>query len=332
MKHRPALVCLSCLVLLVAACQSVLPHAQNEHDRVDPGVGLTDRADADRIDHPDASAVAAAEPSPAPAALEVHVLRNGEPLAERRVEVSNGPSEPRRFRLTLVTDLDGRARFEDVPPGVLIVRLLADDPALAVTYGAVGYYAEVAPGQEAQVKLGESGRRVAGVVRPAVGVTWPDEVEVSVTLAPPDPLKDPEVKKRGPSLPDGFSDWSDEQRRAWRGSIEGAEWERDLMRVRLSANKGRTFYRTMLDAAGAFRFEDVLPGEYALITVVRSRPQAAPLVVHNIIGLDGESPPPPKPAIPATLGRFESVLEVPAGRGRADEAPIDLGVLDIPSP
>jgi hypothetical protein len=199
-----------------------------------------------------------------------------------------------KFDLMTKSDGDGRFRFERVPPGNHMVfryiNLNGDEP------GPIGFShgepVTVRPGETAQVTLGGKGRPVIGrfvFSHSLTNYNWRANLVALVQdkpeLAPP---VDAQVLN------------SSAYSRAWNA------YDASLAKYYLS-----------FQSNGAFRVDDVLPGQYTLALRVTA-PAADPL------GEDAWMRPGP------VLGGITNAVVVPSSSSELADEPLDLGTILVP--
>jgi RNA polymerase sigma factor (sigma-70 family) len=201
------------------------------------------------------------------------------------------------FEYTTKTDDHGRFLVEDVMPGEALVRREAPGSGGGRLYLASAPPVDVVSGQTVNVAFGGLGRPVTGHVAVPAGSARKFDLAVgsgSLILDQPDM-----------PLPEGFMTWDQAKRYAY-----SKTWSLSAL-GRAHRRAGR-MHMFLIDADGAFRIDDVLPGSYKLSIHLGDPP-----------GLVGGS------AGSHISGSLERPLEVKAIPGGRTDAPLDLGSLEI---
>lgn len=232
-------------------------------------------------------------------AIEGTLLIGKTPAAGETVDVGfaslgYAPNAPRLpFDLMQKTDSDGRFRFDRVPPGDHTVYRLIN--LHAGQNGEIGFSqgaaAKVNPGETAEVTLGGKGRVVIGrFVLPAAMNYDWPSKLVALVQDRPD-LARPVDNEFPPTL----AYW--EAVRAYQAAIAK--------------------YYLRLQPDGSFRADDVPPGQYTLSLTITG-PPADPLR-EDAWMYRGK-----------VLGGITNYVVVPEGATEQDDAPLDLGAINVP--
>ena len=203
--------------------------------------------------------------------------------------------QPRiRFQFTTKSDSDGRFRFGRVPPGNhMVFRYLNSHEGKQGPVGfSHGQAVTVRPGETAQITVGGKGRPVIGrfVLSPALTnydwrSNWVNLVQDKPELAPPQITQ--------------FSNYNAFARAYGVYDASIAKYYLDFQ------------------PDGAFRVDDVLPGQYTLALSITA-PPADPLAE------DAWTRPGP------VLGATNKTVVVPPMSGEREDEPLDLGTITIP--
>jgi len=208
----------------------------------------------------------------------------------------------------VTTGQDGRFAWGRVFPGKARIGrrllLMVGDGAVEATSSQM-WPIELTAGETTTLNLGGTGRAVVGKLAPPAGFTGRPLWNLALMHVEPD-LERPQ----SPEVPEDLQDDPEAQQawwQTWRQSDEGHAWQEAYSAYRQRIGE-LSYFHVSVDREGAFRIDDVAPGDYVL----------------NV------SPSEPNAAAPGVLRDFHfSVPPIAAG-----DAPslLDLGVLQLEAP
>ena len=148
-----------------------------------------------------------------------------------------------------LSDVNGRFVFERITPGRLTVYRYVDNEDNHGWTPSNPVNVDVKPRETVHIAIGGTGRPVVGRLSLPDGIALADFVSTGGKLSSPRP--------RLP-IPDGFPDYTDEQKSAWYDAYRKTPEGRSYF-------EGERQYAVAIQPDGSFRIEDVPAGRYALV-------------------------------------------------------------------
>lgn len=266
-------------------------------------------------------------------AVEGTIFHHGQPAAGRSVaayrQITPEPGTDHQrlwettphFNTTGTVNPDGTFRIDRLPAGDYTVGLRLEMPGHGWRNGNTKPLT-VEPGQAATMTLGDVGRPVVGKLVWSDADDAPENRPMNHGHASlrPDLSGDLQKSIWESHLPDGFSDWEQEDRSAYLQSEEGQEAQQAALAELAELHGDVNYNGVELEADGTFRVDAVTPGNYILNVQIHEPPSGMQCGWGETIGEVNH-----KFVIGDSSGESEHVSSTESYIAE----PIDLGTIDV---